>query len=509
MAKETLGFTDLPQNVRVKIYILAGLVRACPVDIRKEGIRHTHGRSYQSIHRLTGGGRKLEEKSCYYDRQVNGGSSMPMDLRCFCLAIPLQLFYLCRSIHDEVVSILYGRNKFQFTWIKFGGLQLVRKLSPIAFASMTSLHVFLYRSPGTDLSAKNLIASPSEYQDLRALCERMAQFVPESQMGFKFTCIPTDVKMGRQIARALQLLPVMKDCAISYGSIQDMELKRLVQDTGLYLLGAGVVALKAPKTPFPFEKLPMDIRRLVLGHTDLVARYVRIRWEPDITDELRIHDGKLECRRGCCIKCSNYGEGCFCSSGRAAFSTTCVCYQFPTAIFLVSRMMCHEAHKVFLSQNRFIVTGETTLTEKFLSSHTAWLNRLRKIDFGFDNTQILRWISGSSNCDPPRWQELVGLIETHCSLPILEVSLDAGNRWFYDQIATKNKVKYGLRLMQLYRQIIKPWRNVKGLRQFHVLFEGFEEYDGVPEVLFQYYEQVAFPPKFKADVDALDASGFE
>ena len=502
MAKPKLSFTDLPQNVRVKIYIMAGLVRPCPIDIRKEGIRHTHRKSDQSTHRLAGHGRMQEQRSCCYERQANDRSFMPTDLKCFCLAIPLQLIYLCRSIHDEVLSIFYGQNKFRFTWIKFGGLQLLRKLSPIAFASMTSLHVFLYRSPGTDLSVKSLIASPSEYQDLRALCERIAQFVPELQMRFRFTCIPTDVKMGRQIARALQLLPVMKDCAISFGSIQDMELKRLVQDTGRYLLGAGVVALEAPKTPFPFEKLPMDIRSLVLRHTDLVARYVRVRWEPDITDELRIHDGKLVCRRGCCAQCSNYGEGCFCSSGRAAFSTTCVCYQFPTAIFLVNRMMCHEARKIFLSQNRFVVTGEMALTEKFLSSQNDWLSRLRKIDFGFNNSQVLRWISDSSNCDPPRWQELVGLIESHCSLPTLEVSLDAGDHWLYNRIAKINKLKYGLRLTQLYRQIINPWRKVKGLLKFHVLFEGFEEYDGVPEVLFQYYEQVAFPPKLKADVDA-------
>ena len=489
---EPLSFTDLPRKIRIRIYTLSGLVRFCPIDLNKEGDRQKARLRVPRVRsQLADRGFPLDTTwHCHYVRRKRGGGPpSKRGLECFCPALPLHLLFLCRSIHNEIVPILYGQNKFKLTREGPGGLRLLRTLNPNALAAMTSLHISLNKLGENKALDRTALDGGPVIQDFALLCERMTQLIPISQMKFSLTCNPADVATVNQITKSIEMIPVMKECAIHYGPVQErgtiprrnarlgpssnLELGRLAHKTGRYLSGTSVMALD---TSFPFNKLPWEIRRLVLTHSDLVAHYIRTQWN---YDGIEIHDGKLASIPACCTKCSDCLEGCFCSAGSEAYSTTCVCYKFPTAFFQVSKQMTQEALDVFLSQNRFIFTGPMYSTLHFFRSHVAWLSQLRKVDFRFDETQVRNW--RLYNYDQP-WGELVSLIKNNLSGSKLWVSIDAGDDWQACCSAAENDREEELeQIHDTYRQIIQPWQRVKDLLKFHVFFSWFYDYEALAE----------------------------
>ena len=80
------------------IYASAGLQRPCPIDLLHEA----------SLKRDRVPGRGCTTRYS----TVIGGISGPGEPDCHCPDLPISLLRLCRQVHKEALSILYGNNTF-------------------------------------------------------------------------------------------------------------------------------------------------------------------------------------------------------------------------------------------------------------------------------------------------------------------------------------------------------------------------------------------------------------
>lgn len=116
-----LSFLGLPSDIRLKIYIFAGLIRVCPINLNHEGSRRTYREDCRKFYEQSLGWDRLRNKprpellycefwlmrfNLLYYPLGNGGV-------CQCPVLPFQLLTVCRFIHDEVFDILYSQNKVQ------------------------------------------------------------------------------------------------------------------------------------------------------------------------------------------------------------------------------------------------------------------------------------------------------------------------------------------------------------------------------------------------------------
>ena len=126
---------------------------------------------------------------------------------------------------------------------------------------------------------------------------------------------------------------------------------------------------KFDERPFPFERLPAELQIMVIGHavTDPAVVMLRAKPKNKTAQRVRAH------ARQCCGKCRgisaerfNDEQDCRCSIHLDNISSGCQCVTLNAAIFSVSRMMRHEALKLFWKNNTFMAHG--TLTNSGLPS---------------------------------------------------------------------------------------------------------------------------------------------
>lgn len=114
------SFLDLPYPLRRRVYLLAGLVRFCPINLNQEGLN-----SYKYC------GNEILKNSCFYKARLFYGREFGMDFiySCCCAPLPISLLYVCRAISDEVSAILYSENKFTISRSDSWGLWPLCNLS--------------------------------------------------------------------------------------------------------------------------------------------------------------------------------------------------------------------------------------------------------------------------------------------------------------------------------------------------------------------------------------------
>ncbi|CAK7211623.1 hypothetical protein SCUCBS95973_001178 [Sporothrix curviconia] len=357
------SFLHLPYNVRRRIYILAGLVRFCPINLNQEGIR---------AERLRTGAKEITGFACFYmARRFFGNTFGQEDVPgCECAPLPVDLLYVSHAVSEEVSHILYSENSFTISRSDVWGLRPLRSLSSHAAASLRNLTVrlnncecvFAFRFRGVHdippchpLCASHRMhdaplsihASQGKaiVEDWEALLRQWAVHIQPGQLRLDFVCDTANQATAEHMTKLLTAwLPRLRECSVRLRHRPDWTHHLLANETATALLKKQQPALPPANKHSYSYRLPSEIILRILEFSDLVAPY-ELEWRPD--GGFTPYD--------CCLACTATMDCCTCRRFHAASSTTCTCWTPPTALFLVSRRVHDLAMDVFYGRNRFLV----------------------------------------------------------------------------------------------------------------------------------------------------------
>ena len=428
-------FLDLPAEIRRRIYLLAGLVRVCLINLNFERA------DWDEMDRWTclpvrPPARTVNGECSYRQKRFEGVRLIQWKFEesyCSCELIPSSLLYISRTVYAEVRSILYGENKFKISRSRPGGLEALYHLSDDAFAELTSLSIRLNTcscivghrctrperacdchpicEPGQDEPLGNISRyDKSVLREWYQVCQRIAALMSTSRLTLSVMCDTTDLETAEEVVRPLRCLPApLKDCAIRLGQKPDYQRRRLAEITVMQAMARW--SIEDLTAPFRFTQLPREIQRQILEETDLVAPY-DLEWDLDF--------GLLSA--DCCRHCTDSLEICCCSSQHAAFSTTCICWKMPTAIFQMSHQVRTYAIQIFYSRNHFTVTRGTLWDFLTRLPHDAWpcLRSLTWMVPAFRSDYIL----ANKDEERSRWGRTIDLMVRYPRLAELSLTID-------------------------------------------------------------------------------------
>ena len=303
-----------------------------------------------------------------------------------------------------------------------------------------------------------------------ALCHLMEHSIQPNKLSLSFNCHVSDLETAKAALKPLQRLPILTNCAIHLGYLDDGTLKDKARSEALRLCGL----TNRPSMNGSFSDLPKELRLKFLAATDLVnvSRHSKI----------DIHDGRI-CSGNytpvqCCMRCSDSLSICCCMRFSDAFSTQCACPSTPYSLFLVNRRMHDEAQEVFYTMNRFVCRGDFALTSRWILQLPAEARALmRNLNLTLNHQEIL----GIASADPNyqiAWQELVEVIGKNLAQEKLTLTLCA-NRRASDRhsLEEHNRPKF-LQLKAAYGEMLRPVkRHFQRLKDFYLYLEGFEEHE--------------------------------
>ena len=491
MARDN-SFLGLPAELRTKIYKLSGLVRFCPINIL-EGRRNE---PQAALHRFHG-----DCKHCMYSRKLSGfpgryTKRLYRSVECYCPSLPTQLLYVSRTVHDEAIAVLYGQNRFKVLPQSHEDLKVLQGLSDKALRAIKSLHVGLDPVDNQEYVAVDLGGTSAYALDENsvrgretlhvwtALCKLVASHLTLPELHFSFSCEPQSWTAVAVIIEPLYSLPKVKDSAVRLGSLHTLSTdqqkirKDMSKELVSFLTGQPITTHGS----FPFAKLPREIRKMVLQHTDLVVKRDVTQW---LTDGILVSNGRIQPRKRCCGRCTDALESCCCPVRVAGFSQRCRCWQTPSALLYVSREVCADALEILYSQNRFVFTEDALAMLSKLP--TSSLKSMRTLDFKVFDMDMSMW-SISPDELYVYWSRLTHFINDNLLVSKLWISIDLSEMW--DDSVPSGNLEW---VLSVYQKIISHWRNVKGLQRFHVFLRFFHEHE-VPlerEVMGETYDSAA------------------
>ena len=471
MAKP-LSFLDLPPNVRARVFHFTNLTRECPIDLSLERPKRTLRRDPSHV--------DFQRNCRFHARQIRGTKSNVAV--CSFPELPVSLLRVSHQIQAEVVPLLYGQNVFKASHCAGWGYGPLIYLGFYAWESMTSLHITLHEFFAAGTSRQMVL------EKWAALCAYMAGRITPLQLNLSVDCsasVITDPQIVRQIMEPIRRLLKLKNCAIRLGPERNEDLNNVAKHMSLQATGRHTALYDV----FPrFNRLPREIRLLILAKTSLVVRSD----ESEAAEGIRIPKGNPKNLNLCCKKCTTSLAVCCCQTRRAAYSTTCVCQRIPTPLFYVSRQMYYEATEVCYSHNTFLLHGSITSMSKFLCRLSPFARRqLRMIDIRPMYDQFRDW----TDVEAPYahdWQSLVNFMRKNLSISNLTLSLNMENCVDHSLLLDNGSVDDDDDddddeeeeldwLRETCTEIVIPLGQLQGLRSFHVMLGHLEYYESALE----------------------------
>ena len=291
-----LTFLDLPDEARRSIYALAGLSRPCPIDLLARQPRSdTQPRASGS------------RSPCWQLKRLAGlwGPREPGEPLCACPRLPLELLRVSRRVSDEALDVLLRTNRSVLR-ARAGRPEMLAPLAahiPEAHLDrMTSLVVRLNCWPcpwghdeirvwprispnhcclcSTHTSEADSALSMSSSANLdmleawKLICARLGSGLTPRQLDLTLIC---DINPADQIHVAKLLLdpmryylPLLKSCTIRLGrASKERYLARMARQTALALVGLETLEPSQNTKPFPFDRLPWELKTRILRYTHL------------------------------------------------------------------------------------------------------------------------------------------------------------------------------------------------------------------------------------------------
>jgi hypothetical protein len=432
------SFLNLPHDIRHRVYVLAGLVRSCPIDLNREGevkpdpdeemwtLRHLRRGCHDPHARFLGRSDKWNED----------------DIDCVCRPLPIQLLYVSRAISKECSRVFYSENKFKICRSRHGGFLPLHRMAGSTLDSITSLSIRLNacscrsgrkhkdqrrcdyhqtckggaggRDKPLDTISRN---DKAVISDWRSVCARISSNIQPFHLRLFVICDTANYQVATEVVEPLANMPTLRACSIRLGQTPNHELRRLAQATVNQVTSKfGGISRRRPFS----TQLPIEIQEEILGYTDLIVPQV-LEWES--TRGLIVSD--------CCGKCTDALEACCCSLQHAAFSETCTCWKIPTDLFLISPSLHKAATKSFYQKNsfaiysseRFVRTDARPPLLEFLKSLPPQaLQHLRSIQCVFPALSTNFFNQGSEAHS--HWLQTITFICNNLQLSKLNLTLD-------------------------------------------------------------------------------------
>ena len=283
----TQSFLDLPYNVRRYTYILAGLVRFCPINLNSGGLREALCES--------------EDTFCFYYCRRFDGKYYGLDsvIPCRCPPLPFLLLYTSRTVSREVVFILYSENKFTISRNESWALKPLRNLGMEALRALRSITIRLNRScvygccsfPDRDIPFCHSLCeinglhdrpiSNKAKQDKAALqgwydlVRFLAPHISPGLVTLSVICDTKDLDTADQVVAPLSQLPLLRTCAIRLGEHSNWRLYEIARAHTAQLIGQPV---NSDPKPYKYH-IPEEIIEHTLTYTDLIAPF-DLEWIP-------------------------------------------------------------------------------------------------------------------------------------------------------------------------------------------------------------------------------------
>jgi hypothetical protein len=433
------SFLDLPYSVRHRVYVLAWLVRSCPIDLNREGERKLNpDETLPSSLAIRG--------KCYYLNRkfLNLPSKWyEDDVDCVCPPLPIQLLYVSRTISKECSHILYRENKFKICRSRHGGFLPLHYMAGPTLESITSLSIRLnaclcrpkhkHRDQrqcnchqtckggtcGRDKPLGTVSRNDkSAILDWNSVCAKISSNIHPSYLRLFVVCDTTNYEVAMEVIEPLLKMPTLRACSIRLGQTPNHELRRLAQTIALQATGKFSSTLTSR---YCYFHLPAEIRQKILGYTGLVAPHA-VLWE-------RNHGTIIG---DCCGNCTDTLEACCCSVQHAAFAENCTCWKMPTELFLLCHSLRIEATKIFYRRNHFVilpagveftlVDAQPSVLEFLVSLPSQALEHLRSIECVFANLSPNFLNPGSKGHS--HWLRTIAFICDHLQLSTLSLTLN-------------------------------------------------------------------------------------
>lgn len=370
-------FFHLPYDIRRRIYIEAGLVRECPVDLNSPkvtsekcitcvenfGEEHHDVGKYRCPHRIP-----LHQYNLFNEEEppwLNWPNG------CTCEPLPCQLLFVSRKVYDEVSTILYSENLFIVSINHSNRLKPLQRLGRRELSCLTSLAVRLDTCRCANLYGvfrhaqdycdfyrehRNCIRRPKHLQCLqtdsrvapewRVVARRLAQCLQPGRLHLTLICEKFRDISGLSVLVEVTSRLKLKDCSLRLSVNKEPELSALAQSTSL---AATDRATSRSFSSFAFSLLPAELQQNVLFQSDLVIEKA-VDWDPC---SRVFATYSLSSQEACCGSCAPFKAACCCPNRQSAYSSTCSCVSIPLQKMLVSRRLRDQASCAFYTRNEF------------------------------------------------------------------------------------------------------------------------------------------------------------
>ncbi|KAK3299848.1 uncharacterized protein B0H64DRAFT_379283 [Chaetomium fimeti] len=341
------------------------------------------------------------------------------------------LLLSCRVLYTEVASLLYSANRFILFYTHQRTLRPLRALSPTSIAALTNLKIVLNESSCHNptnapsypppccfhrLMAQELCAKHHGSEHRRPLLDSLSGITPAAtrlatqpmltewhntaaylsshatpgRLELWFVCDidPAHeyaLEAAQRLVAPLALFPLLKDCHVRLCSAPNRPLQRLAEEAVLPARPGS-----PPLSPL-LTNLPAELRLRILEYTDLVTPWKEVTWCRRnrryyiFSPNCLMYEGGCppHIHHGCpLIRCTHDEEyipgkdirrvhGCFCRRLHGAYTSTCKCWVPPTRLFLINRLLRHEAETIFFSHNRFVVHDFYAIPPQNLRTYLA------------------------------------------------------------------------------------------------------------------------------------------
>jgi hypothetical protein len=448
-----LSFLDLPYKVRHYIYLLAGLVRYCPINMNQEGPRARHCLSKGDL---------TSDDTCYFESRKFMGKLYELDCKpaCHCPPLPFSLLSVSRALSEEVAHILYSENSFTISRSGPWGLKPLRNLKITALSSLRFLAIRLnhceciYNLPFPSLR----MSQGPEFQGLfrcHPLCQEYAvhdsplrsrwrqhaailqewqdmvgKLNSHCQLGslrLELVCDTQDMDSARDVVEILSPIRNLGACSIRLSRNPSWQHSALARLTARRLV-SGFPRATAQEKPRTYH-LPTEILTRILEYSEIVAPF-DLEWSAD--------QGLVPL--DCCTKCTATLDFCACSFYHGAYSSTCTCWRLPLHIFLVSHQVYEISKRIFYERNHFIILPNKGRLDNLESSQgvlpalTEWVKRLppgtgnllRSLGLVISLPDSV--LSSSYTRLLADWEDALLLLLTACDMKRLTLSLFMGHK---------------------------------------------------------------------------------
>lgn len=382
----TTSFLSLPYAVRHRIYVLAGLVRFCPINMNQEGPRAQFCRhaTYPDLE-ISEPYLELPPFACLFEMRISHGSLDRSGVApaCICPPLPVALLYLCREVSKEVSAILYSENSFTVSRSDDWGFKPLQQLSASMLWNLRILSVRMnrcdciygdkmyggaftpFRSMQGQCGFHSCHPDCQEYAfhdksiqnrtkqnvsillELQNLMSKLAAQCQLELLRLDLVCDVKDLITAQHVATILSPLRNLAACSIRLNQSRQWNISLLSREVVYSLTSTTTQEKKLPPPPRSY-RLPVEIINNILEYSELIAPF-----------DLEWCQKRGLAPFDCCTTCTSTLDFCACSTRHGAYSQTCTCWKFPLYIFLISHQVYKIAKKIFYARNRFVLIPTT------------------------------------------------------------------------------------------------------------------------------------------------------